>query len=109
MKKIAAAIITFNEEKNIERCIKGLIDCVDEIVILDSFSTDRTKEICQRYDLRIFQKEWEGYSKTKNKLNDLVDADYIFSIDSAKTLRNSAMKYYCLYEHNDQNNLLLPI
>ena len=82
MRKIAAAIITFNEEKNIERCIKGLIDCVDEIVVLDSFSTDRTKEICQGYGLRVFQKEWEGYSKTKNKLNDLVDADYIFSIDA---------------------------
>ena len=52
MKKIAAAIITFNEEKNIERCIKGLIDCVDEIVVLDSFSSDLTKEICERYQMR---------------------------------------------------------
>ena len=82
MKKIAAAIITFNEEKNIERCIKGLIDCVDEIVVLDSFSSDRTKEICERYQVRFVQKEWEGYAKTKNKLNDLIDAEYIFSIDA---------------------------
>ena len=82
MKKIAAAIITFNEEKNIERCIKGLIDCVDEIVVLDSFSSDQTKEICQRYEVRFIQKEWEGYAKTKNKLNDLIDAEYIFSIDA---------------------------
>ena len=82
MKKIAAAIITFNEEKNIERCIKGLIDCVDEIVVLDSFSSDRTKEICERYEVTFVQKEWEGYAKTKNKLNDLIDAEYIFSIDA---------------------------
>ena len=82
MKKIAGAIITFNEEKNIERCIKGLMDCVDEIVVLDSFSSDRTKEICQRYEVSFFQKEWEGYAQTKNKLNDLIDADYIFSVDA---------------------------
>ena len=43
MRKVAAAIITFNEEKNIERCIKGLLECVDEIVVMDSFSSDKTK------------------------------------------------------------------
>lgn len=82
MKRITAAIITYNEDKNIERCIKGLVNCVDEIVVLDSFSTDRTKEICIQYDVRFIQGEWEGYAKTKNKLNDLIDSDYIFSIDA---------------------------
>ena len=82
MKRITAAIITFNEERNIERCIKGLIGCVDEIVVLDSFSTDRTKDICHQYDVRFIQKEWEGYAKTKNTLNDIIDSEYIFSIDS---------------------------
>ena len=38
MRKVAAAIITFNEERNIERCITGLLECVDEIVVMDSFS-----------------------------------------------------------------------
>ena len=70
MPTIAAAIITFNEEKNIERCILGLIDCVDEIVVLDSFSTDRTQEICSRYPIRFIQKKWEGYAQTKNNLNE---------------------------------------
>ena len=82
MKKITAAIITYNEDKNIERCIQGLIGCVDEIVVLDSFSTDRTKEVCHQYDVKFIQQEWEGYAKTKNKLNDLIDSDYIFSIDA---------------------------
>ena len=82
MRKIAAAIITYNEEKNIERCIKGLLDCVDEIVVLDSFSSDKTQDICKRHEVRFVQKEWEGYAKTKNQLNDMIDADYIFSIDA---------------------------
>ena len=45
--KISAVIITFNEEKNIERCLVSLADIVDEIVVVDSFSTDKTKEICE--------------------------------------------------------------
>ena len=82
MRKIAAAIITFNEERNIERCINGLLNCVDEIVVLDSYSTDRTKEICHQYKVRFIQDKWEGYAQTKNKLNDIIDTDYIFSIDA---------------------------
>ena len=96
MRKIAAAIISFNEEKNIERCIKGLLNCVDEIVVLDSYSTDRTKEICHQYKVRFIQDKWEGYAQTKNKLNDLIDADYIFSIDAdevpCKTLQSEILK-----------------
>lgn len=82
MRKITAAIITFNEEKNIERCIKGLLNCVDEIVILDSFSTDKTETICGQFPVRFIQDKWEGYAKTKNKLNDLIETDYLFSIDA---------------------------
>lgn len=82
MSTIAAAIITFNEEKNIERCILGLLDCVDEIVVLDSFSTDKTQEICGRYPIKFIQKKWEGYAQTKNDLNDVIEMDYIFSIDA---------------------------
>ena len=43
---ISAVIIAFNEEKNIERCILSLKNVVDEIVVVDSFSKDKTKEIC---------------------------------------------------------------
>ncbi|MDG2154285.1 MAG: glycosyltransferase family 2 protein [Crocinitomicaceae bacterium] len=82
MRKVAAAIITFNEERNIERCIIGLLECVDEIVVMDSFSNDETKNICNQYGVRFIENKWQGYAQTKNKLNDLIDADYIFSIDA---------------------------
>ena len=82
MRKITAAIITFNEEKNIERCIKGLLNCVDEIVVFDSYSTDKTEEICSQYEVKFIQSKWEGYANTKNKLNDHIQADFIFSIDA---------------------------
>ena len=105
--RIAAAIITFNEEKNIERCINGLLSCVDEIVVLDSYSTDKTKEICQRYKVRFIQDKWEGYAQTKNKLNELIEADYIFSIDAdevpCKTLQSEILKI----KQIDQDNIYI--
>ena len=86
MVKIAAAIITLNEERNIERCLKSLSNCVDEIVVLDSYSKDRTAEICARYNVNFIQKEWMGYAQSKNLLNTHVKSDYIFSIDAYEAL-----------------------
>ena len=71
MRKVAAAIITFNEERNIERCITGLLECVDEIVVMDSFSNDKTKKICNHYGVKFVENKWQGYAQTKNKLNEI--------------------------------------
>lgn len=84
--KISATIITLNEERNIERCIRSLEDVADEIIVLDSFSTDRTKEICERFDLRFEQRAWEGYSACKNYLNGLATYEYILSLDADEAL-----------------------
>ncbi len=82
MYKLSAVIITFNEERNIERCILALHGIADEIIVLDSNSTDRTVEICKLLNVRVEQKEWMGYSASKNFLNSLVSHDYIFSVDA---------------------------
>lgn len=80
--KISATIITFNEERNIERCIRSLENVADEIIVLDSFSTDRTEEICKVLNVRFVKRNWEGYSASKNYLNSLASHEYIFSIDA---------------------------
>lgn len=86
MTPITAVIITFNEERNILRCIESLRGIADEIIVLDSFSTDKTQEICeslaQEMNLRFYKKEWIGYSHNKNYLNSLATHDYLFSIDA---------------------------
>ncbi|GCC52396.1 hypothetical protein SanaruYs_26330 [Chryseotalea sanaruensis] len=84
--KISAVIITLNEEKNIERCINSLQGIVDEIVVWDSNSTDRTKEICEHLGAIVYQADWEGYSIAKNKANELTTGDYILSIDADEEL-----------------------
>jgi len=79
--KISAVIITKNEEANIERCLTS-ISWVDEIVVVDSGSTDRTLEICKKYNCKIIETEWLGFGSTKKLAVDNATYDWIFSIDS---------------------------
>lgn len=81
MLKLSAVIITRNEATNIRRCLESL-HWVDEIVILDSGSADNTLKICAEYKCRIFQTEWLGFGKTKQKAVDLAENDWILSIDA---------------------------
>jgi len=84
--KISAVIITFNEAQNIERCLCSLKDVADEIVVLDSYSTDDTEKICREHDVTFVQREWEDYSTNKNYLNGLAKFDYLLSIDADEEL-----------------------
>ena len=59
MIKLSAVIITFNEERNIKKCLESLVDIVDEIVVVDSYSTDNTKAICNKYKVTLI--ELEGF------------------------------------------------
>ncbi len=64
--KISGVIITFNEEENIERCIQSLQEVCDEILVVDSFSTDSTPEIVTRLGARLIQNKWTGFLNQKN-------------------------------------------
>ncbi len=86
MNKISAVIITLNEERNIRRCLKSLVPVVDEIVVVDSFSEDATKEICSEFQVSFYSHSWEGYVATKNHANSLASNDLILSIDADEAL-----------------------
>ena len=96
MSGISAVIITLNEERNLGRCLESVKGLVDEIIVLDSFSTDKTESIARDYGARFVQRKWEGYSKTKNFANSLVSQDYILSLDAdealSDTLRESVLQ-----------------
>ncbi len=80
--KISATIITLNEEKNIGACLESL-DFADEIIVVDSGSSDRTREICLAHPkVRFFERAWEGYGRQKNLAADLASHDWIFNIDA---------------------------
>ena len=63
---ISAVIITLNEERNIERCLGSLTGVVDEIVVIDSFSKDKTEEICRSFNARFIQQAFLGHIQQKN-------------------------------------------
>jgi len=90
--KISATIITFNEEKNIARCIDSLKDVVDEIVILDSFSTDKTEEICKEKKVKFEQHAFDGHIQQKNRAIQLTSNDYVLSLDADECLDENLKK-----------------
>ena len=111
--KISAVIITFNEEQNIGRCLDSLCDIVDEIVVVDSFSTDKTESICSDYEKVNFVKtEWKGYSETKNYGNKLANNDWVISLDAdealseelAQNIKSLDLKNEEAYEFNRLTN-----
>lgn len=83
--KISATIITCNEERNLPRAIESL-RCCDEILIVDSGSTDRTVEIAQKFGARVLEANWRGYAGQKNYASDQAVNDWILSIDADEAL-----------------------
>ncbi len=92
---ISAVIITYNEERNIARCIDSLYGIADEIIVLDSYSSDATEKICREKGIIFLQASWQGYSQTKNLANAKAKFDHILSIDADEALsdqlRNSLL------------------
>jgi len=87
---ITAAIITKNEDANIERCLKSL-GWVNEILIVDSGSIDNTLKICESYNCRIIKSDWLGFGKTKKFAVDSANNDWILSIDADEEISPALM------------------
>ncbi len=83
--RITATIVTFNEEGNIARAIESL-RCADEIVVVDSGSTDRTREIAARLGARVIEEPWRGYAAQKNFAAGCASFDWILSLDADESV-----------------------
>jgi glycosyltransferase involved in cell wall biosynthesis len=92
MPQLSVVIITFNEELNIKRCLESILAIADDIVVVDSFSTDKTEEICKQYNVKFIQRKWEGYSATKNFANSQAQYDWILSLDADEALSEELKK-----------------
>lgn len=82
MSKLSAVIITLNEEKNIGRCIDSVKDIADEVVVVDSGSSDKTEAICNEKGARFIYNKWVGYIEQKNFANSKAEHSFILSIDA---------------------------
>jgi glycosyltransferase involved in cell wall biosynthesis len=86
MEKLSVVIISFNEEKNIGRCIDSVKDIADEILLLDSHSSDQTVAIAKSKGAVVKQEAFQGYIQQKNQALKLASHDYILSLDADEAL-----------------------
>lgn len=92
MAKFSVVIITLNEEKKIGKCIDAAFQISDDIIVIDSFSTDNTKKIATEKGAKVFLKKWEGYSAAKNFGAEECSNDWIVSIDADEFISNKLAK-----------------
>ena len=78
---LSACVITGNEEENIRRCLES-VAWADEIVVVDSFSRDRTVEIAREFTDRVFQHRWMGYVGQKTIARNLARGEWILFVDA---------------------------
>jgi glycosyltransferase involved in cell wall biosynthesis len=94
---LSVAIITHNEENNIEEALKS-VQWADEIVVLDSSSTDSTREICRKYTSKVHSSEWLGFSEQKNKAVSLTSQPWVLVLDAdervPEDLRNEIISLF---------------
>lgn len=92
---VSAFVVTFNEEQDISDCLKSLDFC-DEVVVIDSFSTDRTVEICEAAGAKVIQREWPGYVAQKAFGLDVAKHAWVLNLDAdervSPELRQSILK-----------------
>lgn len=86
MISLSVVIITFNEERNILRCLQSVKNVADEIIVVDSFSTDKTKDICEKHGVKFVQHKFEGHIEQKNWAITQASSKFILSLDADEAL-----------------------
>lgn len=86
MTPISVVVITFNEEKNIGRCLDSVQEIADDIVVLDSFSRDKTQAICEQYGARFLQHKFDGHIEQKNRAITHAKYPHVLSLDADEAL-----------------------
>lgn len=95
---ISVPIVTLNEERNLERCLGSIRDWVDEIIVLDSGSTDGTREVAERYGAIFRHQDWLGYRDQKNEALRQCTRPWVLALDAdeavSEPLRESIFRFF---------------
>lgn len=100
MSRLSVVIIAFNEEDNIGKCIDSVKDVADEILVVDSYSTDKTKQIAEQKGARVIQHAFEGHIQQKNWAKDSAANDYVLSLDADETASTELVKSIAEVKNN---------
>ena len=102
--KLSGVIITYNEEAKIKNCIESLEPVCDEILVVDSFSTDKTKEICESKNVTFLTNEFLGHIEQKNFAKSMAKYNYIISLDADELLDENAQESVLKIKENWAEN-----
>lgn len=86
MLPVSIVIITFNEEKNLDRCLGSVSGIADEIIIVDSYSSDATLQIAASYNAKVVSRAFDGYAQQKNYATSLARNKWVLSLDADEEL-----------------------
>lgn len=92
LNSLSVVIITHNEGSNIVDCINSCQEVSNDVIVIDSYSTDATIELSKKMGARVLQKPWEGYGQAKNYGAELCHNDWILSIDADERLDEKMIK-----------------
>jgi glycosyltransferase involved in cell wall biosynthesis len=98
--KLSVVIITFNEERNIDRCLTSVKSVADDIVVVDSFSKDATRAICEKHGVRFIEHAFEGHIEQKNWAITQAKYPHILSLDADEALDDELIRNI-LYKKNN--------
>lgn len=109
MEPLSVITITYNEEKNIRDCLES-VKWADEVIVVDSFSTDKTMDICGKYTDKIYKEEWKGYANQKNSAIGKTKGDWILSIDADERVTSSLKEeiFNTLSDSNKKDGYFIP-
>lgn len=102
---LSVAIITLNEEKNLERTLESVKEFSDEVVIVDSGSTDRTKEIAEKYKAKFYYQKWLGFGAQRNKAIENSTSDWILNIDADEEISKELKEKIIKIKEDEENEI----
>src|ERR1044072_7690562 len=82
MSKISAYVIAYNDEPNMRACLDSVAGWADELIVVDSHSTDGTTKIAHEYTDKVFQHEFKGFGRLRNEAVEHATHDWVFSLDT---------------------------
>tara|TARA_Y100000031_G_scaffold149585_1_gene187650 strand:- start:330 stop:1100 length:771 start_codon:yes stop_codon:yes gene_type:complete len=93
---LSVSLISYNEESSIARTLNSIKDIASEIIVVDSHSTDKTREIAESYGAKVFKEDWKGHIDQKNSALEKCTQEWIFSLDCdevvSEELKNSIIE-----------------
>ena len=102
MSKISCVIITYNESRNIRRCLES-VSWADEIVVVDSYSTDDTREIVSAFTDKVHQLKWSGFGPAKEYARSKATGDWILSVDADEEVSGKLREEIQNIKESDQS------